>query len=97
MRKSSKLFLLFAVVFFAIFSAGGAAQSPLQLRAIVSESNTPPYAIFAADGSLQAGISKDIIDELARQLGAGVSYLNLPRTRVEPRLNGVGHLLSGGF
>lgn len=86
MRKSSELFLLFAVVFFAIFSAGGAAQSPLQLRAIVSESNTPPYAIFAADGSLQAGISKDIIDELARQLGAGVSYLNLPRTRVEPWL-----------
>lgn len=86
MRKSSRWFLLFAVMFSATFSAWLSAQPPLQLRAIVSESNTPPYAIFAADGSLQAGISKDIIDELARQLGARVSYLNLPRTRVEPWL-----------
>lgn len=53
------------------------------LRAIVSDSNTPPYAIFTADGVPQAGLSKDIIDELARQLGRPVTYLNLPRTRVE--------------
>ncbi|MEO3680325.1 transporter substrate-binding domain-containing protein [Rheinheimera sp. FR7-31] len=86
MRKSSKLFLLLVTTCYVSYATCLSAQPPLQLRAIVSESNTPPYAIFAADGSLQAGISKDIIDELARQLGAGVSYLNLPRTRVEPWL-----------
>ncbi|MBZ9613594.1 substrate-binding periplasmic protein [Rheinheimera maricola] len=67
-------------------SAAVLAQEPKPLRAIVSDSNTAPYAIFAADASLQAGLSKDIIDELGRQLGRPVHYLNLPRTRVEPWL-----------
>lgn len=59
------------------------AEDKAELTAIVSDSNTPPYAIFAADASLQAGISKDIIDELARLSNRTVNYLNLPRTRVE--------------
>ena len=78
MRTVSLLLLL--------LSAMTMAQQQEPLRAIVSDSNTPPYAIFAADASLQAGISKDIIDELSRQLQRPVSYFNLPRTRVEPWL-----------
>lgn len=62
------------------------AQQTSQLRAIVSESNTPPYAIFDAAGNLKAGLSKDIIDELGRRLQLSVGYLNLPRSRVEPWL-----------
>ena len=63
-----------------------AATASEPVRAIVSDSNTPPYAIFSADSVLQAGLSKDIIDELARQLNRPVLYLNLPRARVEPWL-----------
>jgi polar amino acid transport system substrate-binding protein len=78
MRTVSLLLLL--------LSAMSMSQQQEPLRAIVSDSNTPPYAIFAADASLQAGISKDIIDELGRQLQRPVSYFNLPRARVEPWL-----------
>lgn len=68
------------------FSVLPAAIASEPVRAIVSDSNTPPYAIFNADNVLQAGLSKDIIDELARQLNRPVQYLNLPRARVEPWL-----------
>ncbi|WP_230819227.1 substrate-binding periplasmic protein [Rheinheimera aquimaris] len=69
------------------FSASVLAQPPLPIRAVVSDSNTPPYAMFNARSQLQAGLTKDIIDELARQLDLPVIYLNLPRTRVEQWLN----------
>ncbi|MBU1311996.1 MAG: ABC transporter substrate-binding protein [Gammaproteobacteria bacterium] len=59
------------------------AADPEPIRAVVSETNTPPYAIFNAAKALQAGLSKDIIDELGLSLGRTVSYLNLPRSRVE--------------
>ncbi|MDP2716056.1 ABC transporter substrate-binding protein [Rheinheimera sp.] len=62
------------------------AGNTAPIRAVVSDSNTPPYAIFNADKVLQAGLSKDIIDELGRQLNRPVLYLNLPRARVEPWL-----------
>src|SRR5690606_3352456 len=68
------------------FSVLPAAIASEPVRAIVSDSNMPPYAIFNADNVLQAGLSKDIIDELARQLSRPVQYLNLPRARVEPWL-----------
>jgi polar amino acid transport system substrate-binding protein len=77
MRNGCLVFLLW------LQSAAFAAQP---IRAVVSESNTPPYAIFNADKVLQAGLSKDIIDELGLSLGRAVSYLNLPRSRVEPWL-----------
>ncbi len=63
-----------------------AAQTVTPVRAIVSETNTSPYAIFNAEQVLQAGLSKDILDELGRALQRPVSYLNLPRSRVEPWL-----------
>ena len=36
------------------------------LRAIVSSSNAPPYALFDESGDLAGGISKDILEALAR-------------------------------
>ncbi|GAB2925989.1 substrate-binding periplasmic protein [Rheinheimera gaetbuli] len=71
---------------FLLFFQGTAAFATQPIRAVVSETNTPPYAIFNADKVLQAGLSKDIIDELGLNLGRAVSYLNLPRSRVEPWL-----------
>uniref|UniRef100_UPI0040481D64 hypothetical protein n=1 Tax=Rheinheimera sp. TaxID=1869214 RepID=UPI0040481D64 len=62
------------------------AEPAVPLRAVVSESNTAPYAIFNAGQVLEAGLSKDIIDELASNLNRHVAYLNLPRSRVEPWL-----------
>lgn len=62
------------------------AEAAVPLRAVVSESNTAPYAIFNAGQVLEAGLSKDIIDELANSLNRTVVYLNLPRSRVEPWL-----------
>lgn len=58
----------------------------IAIRAVVSESNTPPYAIFNAEQMVEAGISKDILDELATALDKPIQYLNLPRSRVEPWL-----------
>ena len=69
-----------------IWIQSAAAVSAMPIRAVVSETNTPPYAIFNADNLLQAGLSKDIVDELGRRLGRSISYLNLPRSRVEPWL-----------
>ncbi len=69
-----------------LWSQSVIANGPMPIRAVVSETNTPPYAIFNADKVLQAGLSKDIVDELGRKLDRTVSYLNLPRSRIEPWL-----------
>lgn len=62
------------------------AEEAAAIRAVVSDSNTPPYAIFNAENGLEAGISKDILDELAKALQKPIHYLNLPRSRIEPWL-----------
>ena len=54
------------------------AEEAAAIRAVVSDSNTPPYAIFNAENGLEAGISKDILDELAKALQKPIHYLNLP-------------------
>ncbi|PKM19858.1 MAG: hypothetical protein CVV11_09665 [Gammaproteobacteria bacterium HGW-Gammaproteobacteria-15] len=75
-----------ALLLFLLFYTGAAWPDKAPLYAIVSETNTPPYAIFNADNELQAGLSKDIIDELGRRINRKVQYINLPRARVEPWL-----------
>lgn len=72
-----------ALLLFLLFYAATALPDNMPLYAIVSETNTPPYAIFNADNNLQAGLSKDIIDELALRIDRRVEYINLPRARVE--------------
>lgn len=57
------------------------------IRAIVSDTNTPPYAIFNQYQQLVGGLSKDILDELASLMQREVSYLDLPRARVEQWLH----------
>jgi len=78
--------LLLCLALPLVAHASQVSQVSQVLRAIVSDSNTAPYAIFNADNQLQAGLSKDIIDELARYLELPVVYINLPRARVEPWL-----------
>lgn len=75
-----------AMLLFLLFYAATALSDNMPLYAIVSETNTPPYAIFNADHKLQSGLSKDIIDELGRRVNRTVEYINLPRARVEPWL-----------
>jgi polar amino acid transport system substrate-binding protein len=57
------------------------------IRAVVSESNPPPYAFFSIDGKLSGGISKHLLDEVALRLRGQVEYLDVPRARVEPWLS----------
>ncbi|MCA1929016.1 ABC transporter substrate-binding protein [Rheinheimera sp.] len=52
------------------------------LRAVVSQTNTAPYAIFDQQQRLTGGIAKEIVDELASRLDRQVLYLDLPRGRV---------------
>ncbi|SNY50810.1 polar amino acid transport system substrate-binding protein [Arsukibacterium tuosuense] len=60
-----------------------AASERSVLRAVVSDSNTPPYAIFDDSGKLTAGLSKDILDALALVSQLDIQYLDLPRARIE--------------
>lgn len=57
------------------FSAG-------PLRAVVSQTNTAPYAIFDQHNQLVGGVAKELLDALAIRLNRQVNYLDLPRGRV---------------
>ncbi|OCW96723.1 hypothetical protein A9165_10150 [Alishewanella sp. HH-ZS] len=71
------------VILFLLISSSLAVAERTTVRAIVSASNAPPYALFDESGSLSAGISKDILDELSKRSELNWQYLPLPRGRVE--------------
>lgn len=52
------------------------------LRAVVSQTNTAPYAIFDQQQRLSDGIAKELLDALSVRLNRPVEYLDLPRGRV---------------
>lgn len=52
------------------------------LRAVVSQTNTAPYAIFDQQQRLSGGIAKELLDALSVRLNRSVEYLDLPRGRV---------------
>lgn len=52
------------------------------LRAVVSQTNTAPYAIFDQQQRLSDGIAKELLDALSARLNKSVEYLDLPRGRV---------------
>lgn len=52
------------------------------LRAVVSQTNTAPYAIFDQQQRLTDGIAKELLDTLSARLNRPVQYLDLPRGRV---------------
>lgn len=81
MPHVSGYFLTFSVLFAIAFNVS--ANNGRLLRAVVSDSNTPPYAIFDASGTLSAGLSKDILDALAMLNNLEIQYLDLPRARIE--------------
>ena len=76
LRQCVKLLVL-------ILTCNVAASDRGVLRAVVSDSNTPPYAIFDDAGKLSAGLSKDILDALALVSQLEIQYLDLPRARIE--------------
>lgn len=53
------------------------------LRAVVSETNPVPYAMFSTEGKLLGGISKNLIDKIGLLNQLPVLYLDVPRARVE--------------
>lgn len=77
----------FALFCFFVFINTPVLAEPQTIRAIVSDSNAPPYAIFDAafDHNLQltGGISKDILEALAQRSQLSLQFLALPRGRVE--------------
>lgn len=73
----------FAHTLLLLLSTEVAAERLVPLRAIVSESNAPPYALFDDRGFLSAGISKDLLDALVKRSGLSLTHLPLPRGRVE--------------
>lgn len=60
----------------------GLTMSAEPLRAVVSQTNTAPYAIFDQQQRLTDGIAKELLDSLAARLQRPVQYLDLPRGRV---------------
>jgi|GEM_PF-1192715 len=60
-----------------------AATTPAVLRAVVSETNPVPYAMFSTEGKLMGGISKSLIDKIGQLNQMPVLYLDVPRARVE--------------
>jgi len=53
------------------------------LRAVVSETNPVPYAMFSSEGKLMGGISKSLLDQIGLLNQLPVLYLDVPRARVE--------------
>lgn len=78
LRQKFSLLLLLSII-----SCAADANERNTLRAVVSDSNTPPYAIFDGSGALSAGLSKDILDALALISQLNIQYLDLPRARIE--------------
>lgn len=52
------------------------------IRAVVSDSNPPPFAIFDNQGQLNDGVAKQMLEQMASDLRVGTEYQNVPRARV---------------
>lgn len=68
---------------FTLFLSTTSLAEVRTLRAIVSDSNAPPFAIFDTSTLLTAGISKDILQQLIGRSQLELQYLPIPRGRVE--------------
>jgi len=73
----------FALYGFLIFFNASVLAETQTIRAIVSDSNAPPFAIFDDKLQLTSGISKDILEALAQRTQLPLQFLALPRGRVE--------------
>lgn len=69
------------VVLMLLSLSSYASQS--ELRAVVSNSNAPPYALFDQNSQLVGGVSKALLENLATRSGLNLHFLPLPRGRVE--------------
>ncbi|MDP4529570.1 ABC transporter substrate-binding protein [Alkalimonas delamerensis] len=73
-----------AYLFIALLSFPIMAET---LRAIISETNTPPF-IINSESSPKTGLVIDISKEVANQLGWDLEYLTIPRARTEQWIQG---------
>lgn len=76
-----RYFCLLLIFFVTLHSAQAAT-----LRAIVSESNTPPY-IMISDTQVYSGLVMDTLHELGQRLNAEVKHYPIPRARIESWLS----------
>lgn len=73
-----------ALCLLGMLPAGAAMAEAMRVAA--GSANSPPFVLYSAEGQLTGGIARDLMDALAARLGIAVSYLDLPRARVEPWL-----------
>lgn len=73
----------FTLLFLILCSFQAELAELKTIRAIVSESNAPPFALFDQESHLTGGISKDILEALANHSKLDLQFLALPRGRVE--------------
>ncbi len=84
--KFKSWLILTCLLICAFCSLVALAQTPITssvLRAVVSETNPVPYAMFSTEGKLMGGISKSLIDKIGQLHQTPVLYLDVPRARVE--------------
>lgn len=92
--KQTFRYLRWVMVWVGSFSLPAVAQSEVYqlpaniqqtaaLKAVVSETNPVPFAMFSAEGQLVGGLSKNLLDRVAAALDTEVQYLDVPRARVE--------------
>lgn len=80
-------YLIFFLLFFSDVCAALPQLENLPLlgqpiRAVISETNPPPFAMFDSQGQLTDGIGKAIVDAIAKDLKGVAEYQNVPRGRV---------------
>jgi polar amino acid transport system substrate-binding protein len=72
-----------ALALCVLLLGGGAAAQPATLRIAASEANGSPFVIYDRAGRLSAGLARDIMANLAVELGRQPDFRNPPRSRIE--------------
>jgi len=65
-------------------TAGQRALAAERWRIAVSETNGPPFVLYASGGRFDGGLAADLMTGLGEALGLEGVFLNVPRGRVEP-------------
>lgn len=55
----------------------------VNLRAVVSDSNPAPFAIWDARAQMTGGLIPQLLNRVAAELGLPIDYQNIPRARIE--------------
>lgn len=73
---------MFRITVYLIIALVGSYAEAKSLRAIISETNTPPF-IIQNDSAGKAGLVIDVTTEVAKQLQWDIEFITIPRARAE--------------